>query len=441
MTKIYVIDTNVFLQDAMALFSFPKETIVIPLTVIEEIDKMKKRQDEVGKNAREVLRKLDKLKKRGTFTEKDPVELNNGGKIIIELNHTDSLKQVAPDLNLEIADNRIISVAHYYANKKDMKQDKSLYEVILKSNDAAVRLKAQVFGIKAEEHQGLEIKKIDEIYPGYKIVESQEELVELQKNKSLKQNEYVVQAEADSDELLVDSISRYQDDNFVDKKDAGEVWNISPRNLEQSIALDLLLNPEIPLVTLTGKAGTGKTLLALAAGLHLSLDKNIYNKMIVARPIIPMGRDLGYLPGSMEEKMNPWMKPITDNLEFILSGGKESKDGTMSTKVNDLISQSRLQIEPLTYIRGRSIPNQYIIIDEAQNLTLHEVKTILTRIGRGSKVVLCGDPDQIDHAFIDGVSNGLSQIIEKLKDEKLTGHIRLDKGERSELAELVSNKV
>lgn len=440
MSKIYVIDTNVLLQDPMALFSFPKETIVIPLTVIEEIDKMKKRQDQVGKNAREVLRKLDKLSKRGKFTEANPIVLDNEGKVIIELNHIDALKKSGKDINLEIADNRIISVAYYYKGvRKDLKSNDPLYDVILKSNDAAVRLKAHRFGILAQEHRETGVHKIDELYTGYKILDSVEEMKELVDSGNVNINEYVVVKDEDG---MVSVPARFDGNNFIEKKNLADIFNICPRNLEQEIALDMLLNPEIPLVTITGRAGTGKTLLALAAGLEQSIEMGSrYSKLIVARPIVPMGRDLGYLPGSMEDKMAPWMKPVMDNLEFIMSGKSNHGENYVSSKIEELIEYSKIQIEPLTYIRGRSMPGQYIIIDEAQNLTLHEVKTILTRAGEGSKIVLCGDPDQIDHAFIDGVSNGLSQIVEKLKNEKMVGHIRLNKGERSPLAELVSNKV
>lgn len=441
MKKLYVLDTNVFLQDPQALFAFPDETIVIPLAVIEELDKMKKRQDEIGKNAREVLRKLDKLKKRGQFDGKQ-VQLNNKGYVIIELNHTDLLKD---KVSSEKMDNRILSVAYYYDGLKEDQDQKSklmegedkakkMYNVILKSNDNALRIKAHAFGITAEEYTGVSISKIDEMYSGYKKITEGEDSSKIKLNP----NEYLITLDKDDEDMAIEK-QRFDGEKLVERNNLGDLWGISPRNIEQELALDLLLNPDIPLVTLTGKAGTGKTLLALAAGLSQTLDNDIYTKMIVARPIIPMGKDLGYLPGSLEEKMSPWMQPIFDNLQFMLS--KDGKDASARQKVQSLIEQAKIEIEALTYIRGRSIPHQYIIIDEAQNLTLHEVKTILTRIGEGSKVVLCGDPDQIDNVFIDGLSNGLSQIIEKLKEEKLHGHIKLISGERSPLAELVSNKV
>ncbi|HYS42932.1 MAG TPA: PhoH family protein, partial [Geobacteraceae bacterium] len=215
------------------------------------------------------------------------------------------------------------------------------------------------------------------------------------------------------------------------------IWSIHPRNREQAFALDLLLDDSIKLVTLVGKAGTGKTLLAIAAGLHKTAEENVYNRLLVSRPVFPMGKDLGFLPGDIEEKLAPWMQPIFDNVELLLSGHEMEKRHTKGYK--ELMAMGIMEIEPLTYIRGRSIPNQYMIVDEAQNLTPHEIKTIVTRAGEGTKIVLTGDPYQIDNPYVDSSSNGLTYLVEKFKGETISGHVTMMKGERSDLAELAAN--
>lgn len=447
--EIKVLDTNVFLSDPKALFAYPNELLVIPISVIEEIDEFKKGLSELGRNAREVLRKIDKLRKRGKISAVDNlgIELNNKGRLIIELNHT---KEMPAGLSADKVDNRILAVAVSYKNEyPDSK-------VTLISKDANLRIKADALGVYALDYEGQNLKTPDSFYKGYQeIFVDDEEIISLQKNKSinflstsLNPNEFVILSSHDNPNL--NAVGRYTGDGKIIPLNSsiGNVFGLEALNPEQRMALDLLMDPNIPLVTISGKAGTGKTLLAVAAGLEQITNLSVYTKMLISRPVFPMGKDIGYLPGTVEEKLNPWMQPIFDNLQFLFSNsddknkGKKNQARIVGKNMQDeYIHQGLLQVEPLTYIRGRSIPNQYMIIDEAQNLTLHEIKTIVTRAGKGTKIILTGDPEQIDNPYIDSQSNGLTQIIEKLKDDKLTGHLHLSKGERSELAEMASNKL
>lgn len=444
--KIKILDTNVFLSDPKALFSFPGEVLVIPISVIEEIDEFKKGLNELGRNAREVLRKIDKLRKRGKISATDHlgIELNNKGRLIIELNH---ISEVPAGLSPEKVDNRLLAVALAYSKKHPTA------EVTLISKDANLRIKADAMGLNAIDFEGGNTKTPDNFYKGYQeITLSDSEIKEFLKKKKLdflneqglQPNEYALISSNENENL--NAVARFdaKKGQLVELVSDGDIFGLEALNTEQMIALDLLLNPELPLVTITGKAGTGKTLLAVAAGLHQTVEDTHYRKMLVARPIFPMGKDIGYLPGTMEEKLNPWMQPIFDNLEFLFSlgdGGKKQVRMVDRKRHEELINQGILQVEPLTYIRGRSIPQQFMIVDEAQNLTLHEIKTIVTRAGKGTKIILTGDPEQIDNPYIDSQSNGLTQIVERLKDDVLTGHVHLIHGERSELAEMTSNKL
>jgi PhoH-like ATPase len=458
----------VFLSDPNALFNYPNELVVIPISVIEEIDEFKKSLNELGRNARHILRKLDKLRKRGKISSQNPkskrskkslpgIALNNGGRLIIELNHTDSIPE---GLSKDKVDNRILAVSIFYKNK----YPDSDVELITK--DANLRIKADSFDVKASDYEKATDISSDSIYKGYQnIILDNSDYLDFQKNKALyyvptgkkpiQPNEFVKLTNGSDDCIVLLGRYNIETEQIVslgrkELKELVDNWKIEPTNEEQQMALDALLNPAISLVTISGKAGTGKTLLAVLAGLYLAFDKDYYDKVLISRPVMPMGKDIGYLPGSIDEKLSPWMQPIFDNLEYLFEQGKNGSMGAKFTKskknetytsYEDMLKDGKIKVEPLMFIRGRSIPKQFIIVDEAQNLSLHEMKTIITRAGKGTKIVFTGDPEQIDNPYVDGVSNGLTQIIERLKDERLTAHVHLSKGERSELADIVSDKL
>lgn len=411
------------------MMKFPNATVVIPIVVVEELDKLKKGGDDVARNARAVLRKLDKLSRQGELGQisSGGVGLKNGGSLLVERNHTEELS-----LDRTVNDNKILSVAKFYAGKDSQTK--------LLTKDAAVRIKAHALGINAEDYDDARGFTLDDQFKGYREVLAKEETLDgFRRKGSVKlsgnyhPNEYIILHNDDKSDVV---IGRFDAERkmLVSKERENTVFGVEARNPEQEMAIDLLLNPNIPLVTITGKAGTGKTLVAIATALELVANRQAFSKVLVARPIIPLGKDLGYLPGTVEEKMNPWMQPIFDNLDLILNMGSNNKG---EKNRNVLIDQNLLEIEPLTYIRGRSIPNQFFILDEAQNLSKFELKTILSRVGEGTKIVLTGDPDQIDNPMLDKVSCGLSQVIEKFKGSELAGHVTLEKGERSKLADAV----
>ncbi|TDX46475.1 PhoH family protein [Orenia marismortui] len=439
MKKIYILDTNVILHDPKSIFSFEDNNIIIPMVVIEEVDDKKKRQDSVGRNARLFSRYVDELRKKGKLSE--GVELDNGGKIKIELNHQ-VLGQLPKGIDPNKPDNRILATSLGLQNEQDI-------PVILVTKDINMRIKADALGIKAEDY-ATDAIDIDELYSGLKDIK-----VPADKINSFFSNKRLNQEELSLDEKLYSNQFVNLEDSFGGSQSAlcrydksknylvpfifnsSDVWGIVPRNREQRCAFELLLNDNIKLVTLVGKAGTGKTLLALAAGLQKVVEDKDYKKLIVTRPIVPMGNDLGFLPGDKDEKLAPWMRPIFDNMEFLVGG----KDENTASAVADLKEMGLIEMEAITYIRGRSIPNQFIIVDEAQNLTPHEIKTIITRAGENTKIVLTGDPYQIDHPYLDSNSNGLTYLVERLKDKELVGHITLSKGERSELAEIAASSL
>jgi len=438
--KIYVLDTNVLLQDPYAIFSFEDNEIVIPAVVLEEVDSKKRNMDEIGRNARQVSKLIDSFRQAGKLHEKIPLE--NGGVLRIELNHR-SFQQLQDIFVEKTNDNRILAVAKNLSMEEETKENGR--PVILVSKDALVRVKADALGLQAEDFLNDRVVSLDHIYTGLlemyispdllqRFYEHHELALSEIANHPFYPNQFLIMKDAHGSSAsaigMVD-----QTGNTVRKLVYGQetVWGIKPRNAQQTMAMELLLRQDIPLVTLTGKAGTGKTLLALAAGLMQTEDLQHYKKLLVARPIVPFGKDIGYLPGEKQEKLRPWMQPIYDNLEFLFNTKKAGEiDGILA-------GMSSIEVEALTYIRGRNIPGQYIIIDEAQNLSKHEVKTILTRVGENSKIVLMGDPEQIDHPYLDAYNNGLTYVVEKFKDVPLAGHIKLIKGERSKLAQIAAD--
>ncbi|MFC7681535.1 PhoH family protein [Paenibacillus sp. GCM10028914] len=441
MKKIFVLDTNVLLHDPNAIFAFEEHEVVIPAVVLEEIDSKKRNADELGRNARSVSRLLDSLREKGQLH--DGVPLEHGGRLKVELNHRSFVK--VQEMFCEASnDNRILAVALNYKLEEDPKDQPR--PVILVSKDVLVRIKADVLGVTAEDYLSDRTADPSELYAGHTTLKVHPSVIDefysyrflpikpLQLPYTLYPNEFVILKDemgTGKSALLRVSTDATRLEPLYLSNDP--VWGISARNAQQRMALELLLNDDIPLVTITGKAGTGKTLLALAAGLCKVEDDHKYKKLLIARPVVPMGKDIGYLPGEKDEKLRPWMQPIYDNLEFLFD---TKKSGDID-KI--LMGLGSIHVEALTYIRGRSIPGQFIIVDEAQNLSRHEVKTIVSRAGEGSKVILMGDPEQIDHPYLDAVSNGLTYVVERFKQEGLSGHITLTKGERSKLAQLAAD--
>lgn len=439
--KIYVLDTNVLLQDPYSIFAFEDNDVIIPAVVLEEVDSKKRNMDEVGYNARQFSRIIDELRLQGNLHE--CTKLSNGGTLRIELNHRsmDTLEQIFIE---KTNDNRILAIA--FNLQKEQIATKENKPVILVSKDALVRVKADALGIPSEDYlSDRVIEKSMSIYPGFLEMYVPRHLLEsFYQDESLPTtaiaqhpfypNQFVILKDALGSSTS--AVGMVDETGEMIKKcytDTHEVWGIKPRNVQQKMALELLLRQDIPLVTMIGKAGTGKTLLALAASLLQTEDLNWYKRLVVLRPIVPLGKDIGYLPGEKEEKLRPWMQPIYDNLEYLF-------DVKNPGEIDRILSgMHSIQVEALTYIRGRSIPEQFIIIDEAQNLTKHEVKTILTRVGENSKIVLMGDPAQIDHPYLDQYNNGLTYVVEKFKQESISGHVQLVKGERSKLAQLAAD--
>ena len=435
MKKIFVVDTNVILHDPTAILRFEDNEIVLPIAVIEELDRFKKQPEMTGRNAREVSRTLDTLRQQGHLTT--GVQLSNGGTLRVALGDRQTLAGLPPELHGGIADNSILAVGMQCKKQCNC-------PVIVVSKDTNLRIKADALGLKAEDYETDKVD-VDELYTG-----TTEILVNSAQIDEFFQAGYLILEQdflPNQDITLVDSMNPSHTALGTIEGKSNKIIHlatlpklgvsrIQPRNREQRFALNLLLQDSIKLVTLVGKAGTGKTLLAIAAGLQKVADEKSYTRLLISRPVVPMGKDIGFLPGDVNEKLTPWMQPLYDNFDLIF-GTQETSDkaGHWRRGHEELIEMGLLQIEPLTYIRGRTIPQQFLIIDEAQNLTPHEVKTIITRAGEGTKVVLTGDPDQIDNPYIDAASNGLTYVVERFKYEPIAGHITLTKGERSLLAE------
>lgn len=441
-TKHFVLDTNVLLHNPNALFMFADNQVIIPFDVLEELDTFKTGTDDLGRNARTVIRHLDQLRTAGNLSQGVPVQQTGGVvRVILDEDH-----KLCSGLTANTPDNRIICCA--FSLHQEGKR------VIFISKDINARIKSDALGLAAED---FEAQKVDfeRLYTGWREVKIAKEAID----QLFSQKQYKLEADdlhANEFVLLKDeqdeshtALARYRGDSGMlipIRPRRGPIFGILPRNVQQTMALDLLLDDSVKLVSLIGSAGTGKTLLAIAAGMTKVLNEQTYQKLLVARPIMPMGRDIGFLPGDKDQKLTAWMQPIFDNMTYLLSNRtsgetSHSSHAAMSSveqRITQLMDSGQVVLEPLTYIRGRSIPNQFMIVDEAQNLTPHEVKTIASRVGEGTKLVLTGDATQIDNPYLDSSSNGLSYLVERLKGKSIVGHITLARSERSELASLVT---
>jgi PhoH-like ATPase len=440
--KIYVFDTSVCLTDFNAVNSYGNNDIVVPFKVLDEIDNHKQRQDGVGLNARLFIRFLDSLREKGSLIR--GVRISRGKGLLFVKGYDTSVFPAGFDAN--IADNQIIATA---LTEMFMQEESNLKrKVTLVSRDINMRVKCDSLGIIAEDYiKEQVVENRTDIYTGFSTVLVDDQLIDRfydneniflnQEGYKIFANEFVMLVSSSNEKKT--AIARFVatdkpllkvlECNGAHNKKA--VWGIRPRNKEQGFALNLLKDPNVPLVSLIGKAGSGKTLCAIASGLEQVLEaKNGYKHLIVSRSIQPVGKDLGYLPGTMEDKMMPWIAPIHDNLKYLMGNDKETLQSYMQ--------QGIIEIEAVTYIRGRSIANAFIIIDEAQNLTIHEIKTIITRVGEGTKIVLTGDIEQIDNVYVDETTNGLTYAVEKFKSYGLSGHVTLIKGERSDVATLAA---
>ena len=437
MKKTFVLDTNVLLYDSESIFSFEDNNIVIPLIVLEELDQKKSRQDEVGKNCRQTSRYLDELREKGNLQK--GVNLPKGGTIkIISKDQVDNFDDCfLGDMDKNKVDNIIIAIA------KNL-QDNLEKPVVLVTKDINVRVVCDVLGVNCEDYRKHRVvADSDTLYSGVQRIDVDQKFVDkFYETKSLEvpdefkekfqlfPNQFLVLKDQNSGQGSI--ITRFKNWNkpLIPLIGIKQSWGLIPRNKEQKFALDILFDDNIKLVTLVGKAGTGKTLLAISSALQQTLEPSNqkYSKVVISRPVQPVGKDIGFLPGTLEEKMDPWIAPIKDNLKFLFNNDSFTMDM--------YIEQENIEIEAITFIRGRSIANAFIIIDEAQNLTTHELKTIITRVGENTKIILTGDIDQIDNTYVDSVSNGLTYAIEKFKEYPVAAHITLLKGERSELATL-----
>tara|TARA_R100001082_G_scaffold103379_1_gene74025 strand:- start:11426 stop:12739 length:1314 start_codon:yes stop_codon:yes gene_type:complete len=431
--KTYVIDTSAYLTDSQCIYKYGNNDIVVPLKVLEEIDKHKKRQDSVGINARGIIRTLDSLREKGNLHR--GVRLAKGQGIVrVKSGAVDLLP---PDLDRRQADHIIISTA------LSLKKAEPSKKVIIVTRDINMRVICDSINVECQDYISNQVvERAENIYSGFAecLVDDQivdrfydDEEIVLEDTKHLHPNQFIMLISNANDKKTALAI-------FVDHEKPikrlinykNGIWKVKSRNKEQMFAMNLLMNPNIPIVSLVGRAGSGKTLCAIAAGLEqiMGNDEKTYKRLIVSRPVQPLGKDIGFLPGTMEEKMHPWLMPVQDNLQFLMGDDRATLELYME--------KGQIEVEALTYIRGRSISNAYIIIDEAQNLTTHEIKTIITRVGEGTKIIFTGDIEQIDNVYVDETTNGLTYAIEKLKNSDLTGHITLQKGERSKVATLAA---
>jgi len=427
--KTYVLDTSVYLTNAECIYAFENNDIHIPLKVFEEIDKHKKRQDAVGFQARKIIRIWDDLRASGSLDK--GVRIRKGLGIVKSISSAGvTPEDLPPDLDTKIPDHLIIATAL-------KAQRENTRKVILVSRDINMRVIADAVGLTSEDFQNNQIVTHSEnIFEGYTTILVDDQIIDrfyekqsvYLENKGLFPNQYVMMVSSSNEKKT--ALGRYVSEAMPLRQllKSHKIWGIKPRNKEQQFLMDALMDPAVQIVTVIGKAGSGKTICAIAAGLEQTIDETTqeYTRVIVSRPVQPLGKDIGFLPGSLEEKMTPWLMPIQDNLQFLMGNDKLTLDIYMQ--------KGTIEIEALTYIRGRSISNAFIIIDEAQNLTTHELKTIITRVGEGTKIVLTGDVEQIDNVYIDATSNGLTHAVEKFKKFELASHVTLHKGERSKVA-------
>ena len=439
--KTFVLDTNVLLSDPNAIFSFQENNVILPLIVIEELDRHKSDPTDVGKNARENHRRISQFSNL-----KEGAQLPNGGGIL-KVVTTTSVAELPADLSHDLADNIILSVC------LGLKQSSPNDQVILVTQDMLLKIKGEALGVVCQGYTKYNIvdsanslysgvAKFTGVVPGFvkeffanESAGTKTELPpEFKAQEPLFPNQFLVIKEGEGQSAI---IGRYKGptEGFTRLEDH-TAYGLKPRNKEQNMALDLLLDPNVKLVSLVGLAGCGKTLLAVAAGLEQVINSKKYKRMVISRPIQPLGKDLGYLPGTLEEKMEPWLSPVKDNVINLMFKGKKGKSEKDTLQM--FIDNGTIEIEAITYIRGRSIADAIIIIDEAQNLSVHELKTIITRVGENTKIILTGDIEQIDNVYLSPISNGLTVAVEKFKDSFLAGHVSLIKGERSELATLAA---
>lgn len=431
--KTFVIDTNVLVHDPTAIAKFKENDVVIPLSVLEELDSLKRHPDEVGKNSREVLRYIDSLKTEKTGDLHRGVVIPEGPKVRIHLDIRPERVEGFP-LPLDRSSNKFLLLAYLLKVAGE--------SVVIVSKDFVTRVKAEAMDLEAEDYENLKTS-YEEMYKGLRKIDTSKRDIDLfykdgtivSGETGFRPNEYALLTSPENSSAVC---------KFSEKTKklepllqiSRDIWGIQPLNIEQRCAIDLLLRDDIQLVTLVGPAGTGKTLLALACGMKKVFDDNIYSRILVSRPIVPLGKDIGYLPGTKEEKLYHWMQPIYDNLEFLCS--TTNGEGNGKAALEFIMESKKIEMEAVTYIRGRSLPKMYMIIDEAQNLTPHEVKTIISRAGKGTKVILTGDPTQIDNPYLDKDSNGLTYAVNKFKNHRIFGHMFLERTERSELASIAA---
>ena len=430
--KTFVLDTNVILHDPLAMFAFQGSRVVIPMPVIEELDTFKRNNDERGRSARLVARKLDELRKKGKLSEW--VDLEHGGKLKVEIQVSGGLPS---SFSQHTKDNEILSCAQFLRKQGE--------NVVFISKDINLRIKAEALGLETQDYEKSKVD-VDVLYAGWREVVVESAVIDkfykerkvVPPGVEFLPNEFaVLKSSGGSQSALTRFDVKAGALVPLGKGDAAP-WGIKPLNTEQRFAIELLLNKDIQLVTLVGLAGSGKTLIALAAGLQQTLEEKYYRRILVGRPVVAVGHDIGFLPGTKQEKLTNWMGAIYDNLSFLLERPKGSLE-TTDMDIQMLLEDGTVEIEAVTYLRGRTLPNLFIIIDDAQNLTPHEVKTIISRAGKGAKIILTGDPYQIDNYYLDASSNGLTYLVERFKGQALFGHVTFTKSERSPLAGLASD--